>query len=141
MTLRGVTPFDEPKFPEEYDFGFVQIGEGTYPAKIQGDTIKIEYANASATYHIVGPLRQPNGTHGEDGFTERPEQGFHAELDEASVTFFDAPAVTEEGIAAYQALHVNDEAESDTQASASIARAGTPYIDDKSNEPTSGGKG
>lgn len=137
LALRGQFPTDDPVFPDEYDFGFAQIGEGTYPAKIEGDTIKVEYVNARATYKIVGPARQPNGNHGEDGYTERPDQGFHAVLDPDSVEFFDAPEVTEESIAAYQASR--SEQAPDVSPGESLAKPGTPTVEDKSVDPFNGG--
>lgn len=136
LAIRGTNPWDEPKFPEEYDFGFAQIGEGTYPAKIEGDTIKVEYVNAKAVYKIDGPLRQPNGTHGEGGYTERPDQGFHAHLVEDSVEFFDAPEVTEEGIAAYQGVDASEPAD---EAGKTVAKAGAPIVDDKPAVDSSNG--
>lgn len=142
LVLRGQNPWDDPAFPQEYDFGFAQIGEGLYPATITGKTIVLEYANARATYHVTGALRQPNGTHGEDGYSEQPGQGFHAVLVDDSVEFFDAPEVTEEGIAAYQATLAPESDRDDAAGSTeeTHARSGKAIIDVEPVEETSGGK-
>lgn len=116
-------------FPDEFDFGFAQIGEGTYPARVEGDKITLEYVNAKATYNVVGPLRVASGTDGK--YTDRADQGYHAVLDPSSVELFDAPDIDQtkaDELAA--AKEANKQRVPADVVGASLAQGGTPTINE-----------
>lgn len=90
LCLVGSThsPDDEDKvFPPEFDFSFKALGAGRFPAKVEGDKITLEYANARAVYKIVGGLR--SYTARSDEYAEFPDSGHHAVLE--GYEFFDTP--------------------------------------------------
>lgn len=118
--------------PDFFDFGFqMMYEERTYPATVKGDTIVLEYANARATYQIVGALRVPLLTLPEKPtpdeiallraqgkiipdvlwdddhgylYEERPGTGHHAVLVPDSVEVFDPPPIDEDKAAAIAAV-------------------------------------
>lgn len=101
-------------FPEEHSFTYEFIGRNGASAKIDGDELKLELANARATYEIV----------------KKGDTGVDVKL--VSSELFDAPPIDEDAAAAIQeAKGVVNEAAAGQAVGATEARPGQAVVNEE----------